>query len=111
VVIDHYRRHVLPGFIFYGQRSTGSKADRAQPLAALAEGGAVQLLRGPWNREFLDEIESFPFGGVHDDQVDAASLAASQLNWFFQSEPEDTETTVEQIVIADEGLPFRFRHW
>jgi predicted phage terminase large subunit-like protein len=90
-VIDYYLRHVLPGFFFFGQRSTGSKADRAQPLAALAEGGAVQLLRGSWNREFLDEFESFPFGGVHDDQVDAASLAASQLNWVEQPGPDERD--------------------
>jgi predicted phage terminase large subunit-like protein len=48
-VIDHYRRHVFAGFAFHGQRSTGSKADRAQPLAAQAEGGTVKLLRGAWN--------------------------------------------------------------
>src|SRR5262249_45823479 len=71
-VVDHYRR-LLAGFTFHGQRSTGSKADRAQPLAAQAEGGAVKLLRGPWVQDFLDEVELFPFG-PHDDMVDAASL-------------------------------------
>jgi predicted phage terminase large subunit-like protein len=75
-VIDHYLR-LLNGFRFSGVRSTGSKADRALPLAAQAEGGTVKLLRGPWNRDFLDEIELFPFG-THDDQVDAASLAFLQ---------------------------------
>src|SRR5207253_1350463 len=69
-VIDHYLR-LLNGFNFHGERSTGSKADRAQPLAAQAEGGAVKLVRAAWNKDFLDEIEMFPFGG-HDDQVDAA---------------------------------------
>jgi predicted phage terminase large subunit-like protein len=76
-VISHYLRLLL-GFTFYGVRSTGSKADRAQPLAAQAEGGAVRLLRGAWNKDFLDEAEAFPFGR-HDDQVDAASLALSRL--------------------------------
>jgi predicted phage terminase large subunit-like protein len=77
-VIDHYLRHVLAGFDFHGERSTGHKADRAQPLAAQAEGGAVKLLRGPWNKDFLDEIEMFPFG-PHDDQVDAAAAAFVRL--------------------------------
>jgi predicted phage terminase large subunit-like protein len=81
MVIDHFRRHVLGGaFAFHGERSTGSKADRAQPLAAQAEGGTVKLLRGPWNKDFLDEIEQFPFG-KHDDAVDAASLALNKLSW------------------------------
>jgi predicted phage terminase large subunit-like protein len=76
-VIDHYRR-LLADFDFEGERSTGSKVDRALPLAAQAEHGAVKLLRAPWNRDFLDEAESFPFGS-HDDQVDAASMALVKL--------------------------------
>jgi predicted phage terminase large subunit-like protein len=79
MVIDHYLR-VLAGWAFYGERSSGSKSERAQPLAALAEGGAVKLLRGTWNKEFLDEAELFPFG-VHDDQIDCASLALGKLGW------------------------------
>jgi predicted phage terminase large subunit-like protein len=89
-VIDHYRRRVLVGWTFYGERSTGKKADRAQPLASQAEGGNVKLLRGRWNAQLLDELEVFPFGR-HDDQVDAASLALSQLceGIFHYGQPED----------------------
>ena len=78
-VIDHYLR-LLCGYIFRGERSTGSKADRAQPLAAQAEGGAVKLVRGAWNKDFLDEAETFPFGRF-DDQIDAASMALAQMVW------------------------------
>jgi predicted phage terminase large subunit-like protein len=78
-VIDHYLR-LLQGFAFGGRRSTGSKADRAAPLAAQAEGGAVRLVRGAWIKDLLDELELFPFGS-HDDQVDAASLALTRLAW------------------------------
>jgi phage terminase large subunit-like protein len=35
---------------------------------------------GLWNRYFLDEAETFPLG-VHDDQIDAASLALEKLAW------------------------------
>jgi predicted phage terminase large subunit-like protein len=77
-IIDHFLRNVLSGFNFRGVRSTGNKVDRAQPLAAQAQGGAVRLLRGTWNREFLDEAELFPMG-AHDDQIDAASMALSRL--------------------------------
>jgi predicted phage terminase large subunit-like protein len=89
-VVDHYLR-LLQGYVFHGERSTGSKSDRAQPLAAQAEGGAVKLLRGAWNKDFLDELEVFPFGGRHDDQVDAVSLALSQVAWL--DLPGDLEDT------------------
>jgi predicted phage terminase large subunit-like protein len=77
VVADYYRRR-LAGFAFFAQRSTGSKVDRALPLAAQAEGGNVKLVRGAWNRDFLDELEVFPLGG-HDDQCDAAAVAFNKL--------------------------------
>ncbi len=48
-------------------------------MAAQAEGGAIKLLRGPWNRAFLDELEMFPFG-THDDMADAFALAAGVLS-------------------------------
>ncbi|MFN7131866.1 MAG: phage terminase large subunit, partial [Myxococcales bacterium] len=71
--IDHYARRVLPGYDFRGERSTGDKVEYARPLSAAAENGNVRLVRGPWNKDFLDEVEAFPTEGVHDDQVDAAS--------------------------------------
>lgn len=77
--IDHYRRVVLPGFSFYGDKKTSNKVERAAPLSAAAEAGNVKLVRGAWNEEFLDEIETFPFGR-HDDQVDAVSGAFEKLN-------------------------------
>ena len=77
-VIDHYVRNVLQGFNFHGERSTGDKATRAQPFAAQAEAGNVMLVRGAWNKDFLDEVEVFPFG-VHDDATDAAAAAFMKL--------------------------------
>jgi len=76
--IDHYRRHVLPGYAFYGNRSTGSKEIRANPVSSAAEAGNVLLVRGSWISAFLDEAESFP-GGAHDDAVDAVAGAIEQL--------------------------------
>lgn len=54
------------------------KEARADVWAARAEAGKVALVRGPWNREFLDEVTAFP-RGRHDDQVDAVSLAVQLL--------------------------------
>jgi predicted phage terminase large subunit-like protein len=81
VVIDHYARKVLNGFSFRGVRSTGSKEERAKPLSSQAEAGNVRLLAGPWNYDFLNEAEAFPAsgGGIHDDQIDAASGALAEL--------------------------------
>lgn len=77
--IDHYRREVLAGYEFYGDKVTGSKIERARPLSAAAEAGNVMLVKGPWNEAFLDEVCSFP-SGAHDDQVDAVSGALAHAS-------------------------------
>ena len=77
--IDHYARRVLAGYpLRKSGRTTGSKEIRANPLSSAAEQGNVRLLKGNWNRDFLDEIELFPHG-AHDDIVDASSGAFSKL--------------------------------
>ncbi len=75
--IDYYRRLLL-GYTFYGDKTTGSKEERANPVSSQAEAGNIKLVRGSWIGAFLDEIEGFP-GGAHDDQVDALSGAFAQL--------------------------------
>ena len=77
-IIAHYARDVLQGFTFYGIPSTGSKVVRAQPLSAAASNGLVSAVNAGWLRDFLTEMAAFP-EGVHDDMVDSASLAYSQL--------------------------------
>ncbi|MHB8182849.1 MAG: phage terminase large subunit [Candidatus Desulforudaceae bacterium] len=76
--IDYYTR-ILAGFAFRGDRPTGSKEIRAEPLSAQAEAGNVKLVAGTWVQDFLDEIEVFPHG-AHDDQVDGASGAFNKLH-------------------------------
>ncbi len=77
--ISHYARDVLKGFCFRGVKSTGSKITRAKPLMSAVENFNVKLVRGAWNREFIEECIVFPQKGFHDDQVDAASGAFEQL--------------------------------
>lgn len=79
IVIDHFRRKVLIGFTFRGNRATGSKETRANPVSAMAEAGNVKLVRGDWIGDFLDEAVQFP-NGAHDDQVDAVSGAFEVLS-------------------------------
>ena len=70
--IDHYARKRLKGFTVYGVKPSGSKTLRAEPFCAAAEAGNVVLIRGAWNKDFLDEAEEFPTGD-HDDQIDGCS--------------------------------------
>ncbi|HSC20787.1 MAG TPA: phage terminase large subunit [Solirubrobacterales bacterium] len=77
--IAHYQRTVLPGFEVRGERSTGSKIERAGPVSSKAEARLIEIVRADWNLAFLDEVEAFPLGG-HDDQVDALSGAFKQLS-------------------------------
>lgn len=71
---------LLAGYRVRAVRASGDKATRAAPLASQVENGNVSLLRGPWNSEFVSELEGFPDPlALHDDQVDAASYAFSGL--------------------------------
>lgn len=64
----------IRGRPFRGVRVTGDKVSRALVWSPLAEEGKVILVRGPWIRDFLDELAAFP-AGAHDDQIDAVSIA------------------------------------
>lgn len=65
---------LLEGFTFHCTPESGSKEDRARPLASQCEVGNVYIVRGDWNDTFLDNICSFPRGQFKDD-ADAASRA------------------------------------
>lgn len=68
----------LAGYIVYAERVTGSKEIRAEAYSAQVEIGNVYLVEGPWNKEFIDEHETFP-AGEFKDQVDSASGAFNKL--------------------------------
>ncbi|ULJ74047.1 phage terminase large subunit [Rhizobium gallicum] len=69
---------ILAGYAVKVVPPTGDKATRATPASAQAEAGNVKLVRGLWNKEFLDEVCSFP-NGQFDDQVDAFADALNEL--------------------------------
>jgi predicted phage terminase large subunit-like protein len=71
-------RQLLEGFTTNTTPATGSKLIRAGPMASAAEIGNVKLVRGPWNRDYLEELAAFPFGHF-DDQVDGGSIAFARL--------------------------------
>lgn len=69
---------LLAGFAVRIERVSGSKETRADGFATQVNGHNVKLVRGDWNRPFIEELRSFPLG-KNDDQVDGASDACTEL--------------------------------
>ncbi len=68
----------LMGYRYTSSAESGSKVTRAEPLASQAEVGNVYLVRGSWNKAFIEEATTFP-NGRYKDQIDAASRAFMEL--------------------------------
>jgi len=68
----------LAGFDIMKESPKGDKIYRADPYSVQVNEGNVMLLRGEWNREYLQELENFPFS-TYKDQVDASSAGFAQL--------------------------------
>jgi predicted phage terminase large subunit-like protein len=81
----HMFTRMLAGFSVKTAPVTGDKQLRAEPLAAQVNAGNVKLLRGDWNRAYIEEFRTFP-SGKHDDQVDSSTDAFSTLRSTRQSE-------------------------
>jgi len=64
----------LAGHKVKSTRETGPKATRAEPLSAQWQAGNVDIVDGPWVRDYLREMAVFPEGD-HDDYIDASSGA------------------------------------
>jgi predicted phage terminase large subunit-like protein len=68
----------LVGYRVHSSPETGDKATRAAPVASQVNVGNVSVIRGSWNRAFIEELRDFP-SGRKDDQVDALSRAFAML--------------------------------
>ncbi len=77
-LVSYYGRNVLAGFSFRGNKSTGSKVVRADPVSAALYNGNLKVLNSTWTEGLVDEAVVFP-SGAHDDQVDAMSGAFRAL--------------------------------
>jgi predicted phage terminase large subunit-like protein len=71
---------LLAGYTFTFERESGSKETRADPFAAQWQAGNVEILRGPWNIEYLSQMEGFPSKRVKDDAVDGTTGGFKQLS-------------------------------
>ncbi len=76
--LTYYWTKMLAGFNVEFIKPSKSKELRAEPLSVQINNGNVFIARALWNRELLDEFQSFPLG-IHDDTVDACSDAFNDL--------------------------------
>lgn len=73
-------RKLLMGYMVEGNRSTGSKEERANPFFSQCQGGNVYVVQGPWINDWFNNLEAFPDKAWHDDDVDSVSGAFEVLN-------------------------------
>ena len=80
--IDDLKRipELLP-YTILAIKPEGDKLNRAMPWASRAQLGSVDVCRGMWNKDFLDECNDFTADDshAHDDQIDAVSGAYQTL--------------------------------
>lgn len=95
-----YVRH-LSGFEVKLNKVNEDKITRAKPYSAQCENGNVKLLRGPWNKLFIDEHAGFPDLNLKD-QVDSASGAFRLLN--------DGVGTLSKKFVTNRGRSKHVRH-
>jgi predicted phage terminase large subunit-like protein len=68
----------LSGYMVKAEPITGSKETRATSYSAQVNAGNFWLLRGEWNKQFIEVHRQFPRGKVKDE-VDAAADGFNEL--------------------------------
>jgi len=56
---------------------SGDKLQRANPCTAYCEAGRVVLIKGRWNKDFIDQVTGFP-KAKNDEAIDNLSMAITQ---------------------------------
>lgn len=87
---------LLQGFVVYADPVRGDKVSRAEPLASQWQAGNVRIVRGAWNRAYLEELRAFPTG-ANDDQVDGSSGGYNKF-----TVPPATATSSARVVTAEQ---------
>jgi len=64
----------LAGFSVKSTPIIGTKEQRADPFSTQINAGNVFCQAAKWNKDYLEELQYFPFG-TYDDQVDASAGA------------------------------------
>ena len=68
----------LSGFNVTTELESGSKATRAEPMAAQWQAGNFDILYGAWNDMYLDQLENFP-ESKFKDMVDASANGFAEI--------------------------------
>lgn len=68
----------LSGFDVTAVAESGSKESRAEPMAAQWQAGNFDIVAGPWNEEYLTQLENFP-EGKFKDMVDASANGFTEV--------------------------------
>lgn len=68
----------LAGFDVTAVAESGSKESRAEPMAAQWQAGNFDILAGPWNEEYLQQLENFP-DSMFKDMVDASANGFAEI--------------------------------
>lgn len=105
-VIDQKARTIFYGMDYKGEKPSGSKIDRANPVSAAAERGHICVVRGCRNIELLfEQAETFPAEGygIHNDLVDALSGAFAFLGTLPPIAPPDIVENLYGSYWASEG--------
>lgn len=68
----------LAGFDVVTVAETGSKEARAEPMAAQWQAGNFDIMYGPWNEEYLLQLENFP-DSQFKDMVDASANGFAEI--------------------------------
>ncbi len=77
--VAYWSSTVLPAHIVEGTPESGDKVTRFKLFAGAAKNNRIHVVRAPWNRLFISQVEAFPTKGVHDDVPDACSRLFTML--------------------------------
>lgn len=76
-VITNWQTRPLLGYQVIPMRKTGPKEEYWKPLSGFANVSPILLVRGQWNKAYVEEMTSLPVG--HDDQADSTSQGFGHL--------------------------------
>jgi predicted phage terminase large subunit-like protein len=82
---------LLAGFSVATSPESGDKVVRADPVSSQWNAGNVELVRGPWNQEYIDAMCAFPLG-KNDHYTDASSRAFARLARYVRRSTTTEET-------------------
>jgi len=89
---------MLAGYDVKTEVVSGSKATRAKPFSSQVNAGNVWLVRAPWNKAFVKELQAFVpdnNAGV-DDQVDAAADSFNEIAAGYEANTVERQTDPAQ---------------